>query len=148
MVSYHLREMKCKRWPRITAGSQATPYSPHRNPHRVLEINSLADNFEKVTKVSSKKKKKKALKGGGGWGKPSCFWRQQITIIPQVDKQKVALILPCPIIRLPRSLLPVPGMRRRMCRCILRAGALDQPPPKLDEINHFEYSNISVDASY
>lgn len=69
MVSYHLREMKRKRWPKITAGSQAAPYSPHRNPHRALEINSLADNFEKVTKVSSKKKKKRGKKsplGGGG----------------------------------------------------------------------------------
>lgn len=33
---------------------------------------------------------------------PVVFEDNKFTIIPQVDRQKVALILPCPIIRLPQ----------------------------------------------
>lgn len=77
---------------------------PHRNPHRALEIKSLADNSEKWHKFPPKKKRKrkKVVKGK----KETVVFEDsalaKITIIPQVDRQKVAVILPCPTIRLPQ----------------------------------------------
>lgn len=70
---------------------------PHRNPQRALEISPL----QIIPKKFAKKKKEKKPKGG----KTVVFEDSalaKITIIPQVDKQKVAMILPCPMIRLPQ----------------------------------------------
>lgn len=77
---------------------------PHRNPQRALEIKSLADNSENVTKVSSKKKKnrkekEKSPKGGGETVVFQDSALTKITIIPQVDRQK-ATVIPRVMIRL------------------------------------------------
>lgn len=50
---------------------------PHRNPHRALEIKSLADNSEKWHKFPPKKKKKE--KSPKGKKRNSCFWRQRVS---------------------------------------------------------------------
>lgn len=70
-----------------------------RNPHGALEIKSPADNSEKVTRVSSKRKNYNKERGKTVVFEDSLL--AKIPIIPQVDGQKVAVILPCPMIRLP-----------------------------------------------
>lgn len=69
----------------------------------------------------------------------SCFWRQRvgkkITIIPQVDTQKVAATPPCPMVRLPQTSAACPRNEETDVPLYPRGRCSWPTTPKIDEIN-------------